>query len=129
MVVCVKAYRLASARARPSCRACGQGVEPAVRAGVVFVEFHPDIVGARDQQAVRFKLAGAEPAGVEAAALTSLARPAHATWFACGLYISEVLLSRRYPERFLVSALAPKCLILLARPKRFELLTPRFVVC
>ena len=81
-------------------------------------------------QAVRFLLAVvAEPAGVEAAALTSLARPAHATWFACGLYISEVLLSRRYPERFLISVLAPKYLILLARPKRFELLTPRFVVC
>jgi len=70
-------------------------------------------------------LAVAKPAGVEAAALTALARPAHATWFASGLCTSEDLLSRCYPERFLISARAPKCLILLARPKRFELLTPR----
>jgi hypothetical protein len=33
-------------------------------------------------------------------------------------YFTDDLLSRRYPERFLVSALAPKYLILLARPKR-----------
>jgi hypothetical protein len=79
-------------------------------------------------QAVRFMLAVAEPAGVAAAALTALARPAHATWFASGLCTSEDLLSRRYPERFLVVALTHKYLILLARPKRFELLTPRFVV-
>ena len=71
-------------------------------------------------QAVRFIWQWHEPAGVEVAALTALARPAHARWFASGLCISEVLLSRRYPERFLVSALAPKYLILLARPEDFR---------
>jgi hypothetical protein len=76
---------------------------PAVRAGVVvLVEFHPDIVQARDQHAGgAFHAGNAEPAGV-AAALTALARPAHATWFASGLCTSEDLLSRRYPGRFLV---------------------------
>jgi hypothetical protein len=67
----------------------------------VLVEFHPDIVQARDQHAggAFHLLAVAEPAGVEAAALTALARPVHATWFASGLCTSEDLLSRRYPER------------------------------
>ena len=60
--------------------------------------------------------------------LTALAPPAHATWFASGLCTSEDLLSRRYPERFLYSALAPKYLILLARPEQFERPTPKFVV-
>jgi hypothetical protein len=43
----------------------------------VLVEFHPDIVQARDQHAggAFHLLAVAEPAGVEAAALTALARP------------------------------------------------------
>ena len=47
-----QSLRVASAGAHPWFRACGQGVRPAVRAGVVvLVEFHPDIVQARDQHA------------------------------------------------------------------------------
>ena len=41
------------------------------------------------------------------------------------LRTSEDLLSRRYPERFLVSALASKYLILMARPKTFRTPDPQ----
>jgi hypothetical protein len=41
---------------------------------------------------------------------------------------SQSLLAVSWPE-FQETYQCKKCLILLARPKRFELLTPRFVVC
>jgi hypothetical protein len=56
---------------------------------------------ARDQHAgVRFMMAVAEPAGVEAAALTALARPAHATWFASGLCTSKICYPGVIPNDF-----------------------------
>jgi hypothetical protein len=101
----------------PRCRAGGQGPSSSSSSSTP-----TSCSQAISTPVVRFMLTVAKPAGANCARTgpCNMVRPRSIH--------SEVLLSRRYPQRFLVSGLAPKYLILLARPKRFELLTPRFVV-